>query len=110
MARSMFGNWKGKEYPVCLPHEDNGTVSAVFPQFPTGMGSGETEQEALEDAAFHLAHGVFFTIKGGGQVPEPIDEGEAEDLFEQCEQSKVPYRSKVWVVVKVQPELVDEGL
>jgi predicted RNase H-like HicB family nuclease len=78
----------------------------VFPQFHSSIGQGETEEEALKDAAYILAWSVYYTVEEGRTVPEPVDNAEAQKLMEE----KTRQRPHKWARVKVQPELVDEEL
>jgi predicted RNase H-like HicB family nuclease len=92
------------EYPAAVVYHDGHPISVVFPQFHGGIGSGETEEEALADAAYILAWCIYDTIQAGRPVPDP-DEAAAK---EQLGLEDVPYTRVSWASVKVHPELIDE--
>ncbi|GLC39658.1 hypothetical protein PLESTB_001863500 [Pleodorina starrii] len=100
---------RGKSYPVCLQkHIVDGIVSAIFPQFSFGIGSGESEEEALDDAVYILAIGLEDMVEGREEIPPPLDLDAAKVLMLDLGLSDKGVEES-WAQVQVKPECLAEG-
>lgn len=65
-----------KQYPACVRKHSTGLETVIFPQFAFGVGSGDTRDEAIDDAGVILALGLRHTFKEG--VPPPMSMEQAQ--------------------------------
>ncbi len=105
---SSLEELRGKQYPVCLRRRSDGTVSAIFSQFSFGTGTGETEEEATEDAGYILAWGLHYYIEAGEDIPEPASLQAAEAIMKDWDVDDSNVVSVSWAQVEVKPEFIEE--
>ncbi len=82
----------------------------IFHQFHFGIGSGETRQEAIEDARYILALGLLYKLQQGKNIVNPVSMEVAKanfdyDLHNDCD---IDPATIEWVELDVDPDLVDE--
>jgi hypothetical protein len=68
-----------KQYPACVRKYSTGPVTIIFPQFAFGVGSGDSRDEAIDDAGVILALGLRYNFKEG--VPPPMSVEQAKLHF-----------------------------
>lgn len=105
-SSSSIESLRGRAYPACVRKFAKGPVSAIFPQFSFGIGSGESVAEASQDAEYILSAGLAYIVESGDEVPEPASAEVAKSLLEEWGLSNEGLESESWVLVEVKPEML----
>lgn len=69
---------------------------------------GATKEEALRDAKYILALGLQHLVEAAKEVPDPLDQGAAEQLLRTWEGLSDVGVEVSWDTVEVQPECLEE--
>ena len=100
---------RGRRYPVCLrKHAADNIISAVFPQFSFGVGSGVTQEDAVKDAEYILAAGLEYLIEGGEAIPGPLEQEAAQEMMREWSLN-MDGVIESWAVIEVKPECLVDG-
>ncbi|KAG2486675.1 hypothetical protein HYH03_014606 [Edaphochlamys debaryana] len=98
---------RGKHYPayIAKPAEGQHTYSVCFAQFSFGIGSGDTEREAVEHAEYVLAYGVSLMAS----VPDLVSHEEAVQLVrEELDEIGISASDVSWTEIEVKLEVLEE--
>lgn len=104
-------SFQGKRFPAFLakPKDESECFNVAFAQFRFGLGSGETKEEALQDAEYILALGLHVMADRGLQVPEPLEMEKAIALSQgRLMEFGLKNEDVEWITVEVKPEAIKD--
>ncbi len=108
---ASMDSFQGKRFPAFLakPKDESECFNVAFAQFRFGLGSGETKEEALQDAEYILALGLHVMADRGLQVPEPLEMEKAIALSQgRLMEFGLKNEDVEWITVEVKPEAIKD--
>jgi predicted RNase H-like HicB family nuclease len=70
-AREQEVKLKKRFYPAVLERGSKGTFGAWFPDFPSCVAGGKTQEETLDKAEHNLAQAIDALAEDGRSLPDP---------------------------------------